>query len=302
MEQIKKCTKCGTEKPYTTEYFKYKNKKKGKLSSQCKECDKKYREENKELIQYHRDKNKEYMRGYWSRYYKENKEKLLEDRKARMKAKESVEYAKVCAICGKEFITIYPHQKVCSKACQPEYINISARKYRESNRQKLRDRQKEYYQKNKDAIRVRWESWYVINKDKCIENSKEWKKNNKDKVRKSKKIRRHKIRALKKDNGGSYTAKQWKETLEYFDYKCAYSGESVANDCHIDHIIPISKGGTSYIWNLVPSLSRVNISKSNKDMEKWYKTTPYFSEDRLNKIYEYIEYMKNKYKDNEKTG
>ena len=106
----------------------------------------------------------------------------------------------------------------------------------------------------------------------------------------------HKRRALELGNGGSYTKAQWLDTLEYFDYKCAYTGECIKHSCHVEHIVPISKGGTSYIWNLVPSTASANLSKQNRDMEEWYREQEYFCEERLNKIYEYQKYMAAKYK------
>ena len=46
--ELKRCTKCGENKPNTNEYFAYSNKSKGTLSPSCKVCAKKYRENNKD--------------------------------------------------------------------------------------------------------------------------------------------------------------------------------------------------------------------------------------------------------------
>ena len=190
--ELKRCTKCGENKPNTNEYFYFQNKSKGTLRSRCKVCNN------------DKDKGKE--------YYENNKDKIL--------------------------------------------------KYK-----------KKYYENNKDKLK------------KCREN-------NKDKYKEY----NHKRRALKVGNGGSYTKSQWLDTLEYFDYKCAYTGECIKHSCHVEHIVPISKGGTSYIWNLVPSTASANLSKQNRDMEEWYREQEYFCEERLNKIYEYQKYMAAKYK------
>ena len=199
--ELKRCTKCGENKPNTNEYFAFSNKSKGILRPSCKVCDKKYRENNKDsLTEYHK-------------------------------------------------------------------------KYRENNKGKIKESWKKYYENNKDKI-------------------KEYRENNKDKI----KGYTHKRRALKLGNGGSYTKSQWLDTLEYFDYKCAYTGECIKHSCHVEHIVPISKGGTSYIWNLVPSTASANLSKQNRDMEEWYREQEYFCEERLNKIYEYQKYMAAKYK------
>lgn len=147
-----------------------------------------------------------------------------------------------------------PSCKVCDK------------KYRENNKDKLKEYNKEY--------------------------NKEYREHNKDKMKEY----THKRRALKLGHGGSYTKSQWLDALEYFNYKCAYTGECIKHNCHVEHIVPISKGGTSYIWNLVPSTEKANLSKYNRDMEEWYREQEYFCEERLNKIYEYQKYMAAKYK------
>ena len=160
--------------------------------------------------------------------------------------------------------------------CKQCYIERD-RRYRENNKEKISEKNRLYYKDNKKEIKER---------------HRQYRENNKDKI----KGYTHKRRALKLGNGGSYTKAQWLDTLEYFDYKCAYTGECIKHNCHVEHIVPISKGGTSYIWNLVPSTASANLSKQNRDMEEWYREQEYFCEERLNKIYEYQKYMAAKYK------
>ena len=84
--------------------------------------------------------------------------------------------------------------------------------------------------------------------------------------------------------------------MEFFDWKCAYSGVVLSkNNRSVDHITSLNKGGEHEIWNCVPMLINYNSSKQNKDMFEWYIEQDFFSEERLNKIYEWIEYAKNKY-------
>ena len=63
----------------------------------------------------------------------------------------------------------------------------------------------------------------------------------------------------------------------------------------IDHIIPINKNGKHEIWNCVPMTKSYNSSKQDKDLLEWYKEQPFFSEERLQKIYEWQEYAFNKW-------
>lgn len=49
---------------------------------------------------------------------------------------------------------------------------------------------------------------------------------------------------------------------------CRYCGEKTSS-IHIDHIFPLSRGGTNDLWNLTVSCSRCNISKKDKTLEEW---------------------------------
>ena len=74
-EPMKKCSNCGELKPFS-EFHKKKCSKDG-LQSQCKMCNKKYYENNKEKMKEYRENNKEKMKEY----YENNKEKIKEYKK-----------------------------------------------------------------------------------------------------------------------------------------------------------------------------------------------------------------------------
>ena len=82
---MKKCNKCGIEKPLT-EFHKDKNKKDGHRSH-CKSCIKKYCAENKEKIAKYRAENKEKFAKYSVKWYTRNKEEYAK-RYAENKAEE----------------------------------------------------------------------------------------------------------------------------------------------------------------------------------------------------------------------
>lgn len=58
------------------------------------------------------------------------------------------------------------------------------------------------------------------------------------------------------------------QVLEEFDGKCAYCQEPAMT---FDHIIPITKGGSSELQNIVPACTACNPSKKNKDVFDWIK-------------------------------
>ena len=84
--------------------------------------------------------------------------------------------------------------------------------------------------------------------------------------------------------------------MKFFGFRCASSGQILSKDTRsLDHIKPLNQGGEHEIWNLVPMDRRLNSSKHDKDMEEWYKEQDFYSEERLQKIYEWQEYAFNKY-------
>ena len=80
-------------------------------------------------------------------------------------------------------------------------------------------------------------------------------------------------------------------------YEQNYSSEvlSEKGQRSIDHIKPLVKGGEHEVWNTVPMYRPYNSSKRDKDMEEWYQEQDFYSEERLQKIYEWQEYAYNKY-------
>ena len=134
MENLKKCTKCGEEKPATVEYFNKGERYKDGLNSKCKFCikeySKKYRKENKE---------------YFKQYYIENENKIKEHNK---------EYKK--------------QNKNKIKEYNREYRNKNKNKIKEYNREYC----KEYYNYNKDKIKKYNEDYQKENKERCCQYTK----------------------------------------------------------------------------------------------------------------------------------
>ena len=192
-------------------------------------------------------------------------------------------------------------------------VSENSREYRKINKEAITNKNKEYYKNNKEYYKEYNKEYIKENREYVVERrksyNKKYQKENKEAISEYRKEyqkspqgkeahRRacHKRRALELNNGGSYTLEQWEECKQFFNNECAYSGQSVNLDnVHIEHIKPISNGGTNYIWNICPSLDSVNMSKHDFIMEEWYRKQEYFTEERLFKIYEWQGFIFNKY-------
>ena len=243
---------------------------------------------------------KDCNKSYSNKYYEENKEEL------HIKAKKYREE-------HKEYIKDY------SKKYREEHPNINKDYYyehKEDLQQLKKDKWTEYYEKNKDKLLQYQKQYRTSNSELCKKRSQKYRESHKEELSRKRKIysethkyerkrwlnsesgrasdraSRHKRRALIVKNGGSFTKDEVIEALQFFNYTCPYTGEPLEDNYHLDHIIALTKGGTNYIWNIIPCNSYANTSKHNADMEEWYRKQPYFSEERLQKIYEWVNLQK----------
>ena len=265
---IKKCIKCGRLLVANTINFPRRKDSKDGLRNYCKEC-------NKEIGRRYREEHKDELANYKKEYMKTEKAKESH-RKASKKYRESEN--------GREKRNEY------NKKHKEEMTNYQKEWY-ENNKDISLERSKKHYKNNRKQKLNYQKQYYKDNKDSVLEYRKEYHKKNPDKAFNSQSKRRSLIE-IQED---TFTKEQWLEMMEFFDWRCAYSGEILSNNRTIDHIVPLSKNGEHKAYNLVPMLKNLNSSKHTKDMLEWYKEQPFFSEERLNKIYEWQEYAKNKW-------
>ena len=140
------------------------------------------------------------------------------------------------------------HKEVLKKSYQKHKEKRIKEKaeYRESNRKLLADKQKEYYRENKERIRDYGKMYRATEQGKTV-------KRNSD----------HKRRTLTKN--GDVTVQQLKEL--YLTAKNCYwcNTKLNKNNTHLDHLMPLSKGGEHTLSNLVISCRKCNLSKNAKD-------------------------------------
>jgi len=206
---------------------------------------------------------------------------------------------KVCTKCGRLLVacSINFHKKKCGKygfnaeckECKKQYV---AQHYQE-HREEIAEYKKQYYEENKEQIAEHMKQYYEENKEQIAEHMKQYREENPHIQFNA----HNKRRQLEENQGNGITKEQWLEMMIFFDFKCAYSGEKLSSKevRTIDHIIALNNGGLNEIWNCLPMYKSYNSSKNTKDMEQWYRQQEYFNEERLEKIYQWIEYAYEKW-------
>lgn len=78
---------------------------------------------------------------------------------------------------------------------------------------------------------------------------------------------RRRRRARIKGAGGSHTKAEWLAKLAEYGGLCAYCRQSPGST--VDHVIPIARGGSDSIENIVPACSQCNSSKSDRTPQEF---------------------------------
>lgn len=122
-------------------------------------------------------------------------------------------------------------------------------------------RVKNYYRTNTDVLKKRSKDWYQDNKDRALERSREWQRSNPHRVGASNNRRRVRKRGTLTEWDLKLSA-QWRKVISKMP--CYYCGTTEAEKYHVDHRIPVSKGGDDSWVNLVRACEPCNLSKSAK--------------------------------------
>lgn len=186
---------------------------------------------------------------------------------------------KLCAKCKidlptKMFGTSKQNPNGLKSYCRP-CCNSENRKYYKRNKNVINKKNMEWAVKNPELIAKYSKKWRDANKETVANLKKEWRENNYDKYKAQKqnwrknntdraKLYSAKRRALKKANSIYLVTKN--DIQKISKLSCIYCGGKFE---HIDHVIPLSRGGSHSIGNLAPSCAGCNISKGSKLISEW---------------------------------
>ena len=72
-------------------------------------------------------------------------------------------------------------------------------------------------------------------------------------------------------------------------YMCPYTGEISYDNLHLEHILPVSSGGGTILFNCIPVTEKANLSKSDTpNIIEWWLKQPFFDYGRLERLINYI--------------
>lgn len=140
-----------------------------------------------------------------------------------------------------------------------------ARGYYQTHKAEMNESSKEYYRQHRDQLRELNKKYRVKNAEYFREELRKRQKENPEKFRAYEANRR----ARKKATGGTYTREDVQLQYESQRGLCWWCGKPVGNDYHIDHRIPLSRGGSNDARNLCIACPHCNAEKHNKLPHEW---------------------------------
>jgi len=159
------------------------------------------------------------------------------------------------------------------------------------NKQKTKERQAKWYQKNKEAIKKKHAMYraknkdsakdrnaklYKKNKDKVKAQHREWRNANPDKVIAIAKVHNHNRRARIISSKGKLSLGIEEKLLSLQKSRCAICRTSLKKiGYHLDHVIPLARGGKNVDSNVQLTCPKCNHEKSSKDPIEFMQSRGY---------------------------
>ena len=161
--------------------------------------------------------------------------------------------------------------KAACKKCALNYW----RSYREANREAIRESHRKYNRANAEQSKLWIKAWKEENKQKVNEYAKNYREANRETIRKKDRKYGKENREQKRNRdhlrrarlaGAGYFLVTKKDIARIMRQECLYCGGQAE---HIDHVVPVARGGGHRIGNLAPACSSCNLRKGSKFISEW---------------------------------
>jgi 5-methylcytosine-specific restriction endonuclease McrA len=153
-----------------------------------------------------------------------------------------------------------------------EKVKAQQRKYRKENREKLAAQQRKYRKENHEKVEAQKREYRKENREKLAAARRRWREANPERYRASSVAGTQRRRAREENaRQDGHTADDLARYWAAVGYAGCFLKGPTCNGRyeHIDHYVPLARGGEHTVENLVPACSRCNQAKHAKLMEEW---------------------------------
>ena len=148
------------------------------------------------------------------------------------------------------------------------YLCIPCRKARKNKRNRVREATDSARERRAAARRTPEEKarvqqysrkWYLANRGRVSARARAYREANRARYATYAATRRARLA----NAGGSFTSEEWQALIDRYAGRCAYCG-AASDELTVDHVVPLSKGGSNAIENIVPACFSCNSAKHTK--------------------------------------
>jgi 5-methylcytosine-specific restriction endonuclease McrA len=176
-----------------------------------------------------------------------------------------------CKQCKRDDTKAYRKQHLEERnryAAEYKALHREERKlYKDKYNAEHRDQHKRYLEEHSEIISEQQRAYYQEHQDHLKQYTIQYRQT--EPGRMSMKAGNHNRKARKKQAGGKHTAQQLQEQYQRQRGKCYYCKVKLSKAWHADHVVPLSKGGSNDISNIVIACPKCNQSKYNKMLHEW---------------------------------
>lgn len=137
---------------------------------------------------------------------------------------------------------------------------------RDGDKERISESMARYYLSNAEEKKRKASEYYHSHKRQASEWFREYSRRNPEVIQ----ARDQRRRARKMSAPGTHTAAELRELWKSQAGRCAYCDCEITSEYrHLDHIIPLVRGGSDSIDNLCYTCPPCNLSKKDKTIEEW---------------------------------
>jgi len=254
---MKKCNKCGLEKPLGA--FGKESKSKCGLKAKCKECEHAAyllnRESHIQRVKLYRANNIEKIKVKKREYYNLNKEEINKRRKLYV---------------SNNIDAVKQRQKLYRDTHKEEKA-LADRKYREKHRESILERKRKYYQDNKDSILEKCSEYRKCHKEEKSLTDRKYRESNKNKIEHRKRkwrmdnfeevCNRAKVFYSQNLNKKMFQGAKARSKKNGLDFNITIDDIVIPEKCPVLGIPLIAAVGNKIVSKNSPSLDRIDSSK-----------------------------------------
>jgi 5-methylcytosine-specific restriction endonuclease McrA len=170
---------------------------------------------------------------------------------------------KVCAKCCEKKPVVEFYRRSSSKDGLQSYCkpcgDSTTRANLAANPERAKERRRAHYLANAEALRARAATYRDTERDTL-----------RTRMRRRLDPTRHRVsnaRRRARQAEGDLSLQDWREILEAHEHRCAYCGTD--GMMTIEHMTPLSRGGSHTRGNVVPACLRCNLRKGTRTAEEF---------------------------------